>query len=53
MGSAGGALKTGRYLRYAANLPHNHLLLSLIHAMGIPDASFGKKDWCSGPLERL
>jgi Protein of unknown function (DUF1552) len=50
-GGAGGALRTGRYLSYEGqSLPHNNLLVSLLNALGIPDTSFGKSDWCSGAL---
>jgi hypothetical protein len=51
---AGGAqhFKMGRFLQfdYEQQVRHNNLLLSLVHAMGIEDTSFGKADWCSGPL---
>lgn len=50
-GSAGGALGTGRFLRYPAATPHNNLLLSLLHTLGIEDSSFGNPDWCTGPLD--
>lgn len=50
-GSAGGALVTGRFLRYPAETPHNNLLLSLLHTLGIEDESFGKPEWCTGPLD--
>ena len=52
-GGAGGALRTGRFLRYDGDVPHNNLLLSLLHVMGIPDRTFGKADWCQGPLPGL
>ena len=52
-GRAGGALSTGRFLRFDGNVPHNNLLLSLIHAMGQDDSSFGNPDWCTGPLAGL
>ena len=53
-GSAGGALRTGRYLNYdGQSLPHNNLLVSLLNAMGLPDTRFGKTDWCTGPLTGL
>lgn len=52
-GSAGGALRTGRYLRYDGDVPHNNLLVSLCNAMGIPATTFGKPEWCTGPLARL
>lgn len=50
-GSAGGALGTGRFLRYPEGTPHNNLLLSLLHTLGIEDASFGNPEWCTGPLD--
>jgi hypothetical protein len=53
-GDAGGALRTGRYVNYdGQSLPHNNLLLSLINAMGVPETSFGKADWCTGTLTEL
>jgi hypothetical protein len=52
-GRAGGALSTGRFLRFDGSVPHNNLLLSLIHAMGQDDSSFGNPDWCTGPLAGL
>jgi hypothetical protein len=51
-GSGGGHFQTGRYLAYQGE-PHNNLLLSLIHAMGGQDASFGAADWCTGTLAGL
>jgi len=53
-GSAGGALRTGRSLSYdGQGLPHNNLLVSILNAMGVPDTTFGKPDWCTGPLTGL
>jgi len=52
-GRAGGALTTGRFLQFDGNVPHNNLLLSLIHAMGQDDNTFGNPDWCTGPLTGL
>jgi hypothetical protein len=53
-GSAGGALRTGRFLDYSGqSLPHNNLLLSLVNAMGLSDQTFGNPDWCTGPLPGL
>jgi hypothetical protein len=52
-GRAGGSLATGRYLRFDGDVPHNNLLLSLVHAMGQDDGSFGKPEWCTGPLTGL
>ena len=52
-GRAGGALTTGRFLTYPGDVPHNNLLVSILNAMGIPDRTFGKTDWCTGPLPGL
>jgi hypothetical protein len=53
-GSAGGALRTGRFVRYdGQGLPHNNLLVSILNAMDVPDRTFGKPDWCTGPLTGL
>ncbi len=49
-GSAGGRVRTGRYLRYTPGIPHNNLLVSMANAMGSPITTFGKPDWCTGPL---
>ena len=49
-GSAGGALETGRFLHFDGELPHNNLLLSLVQLMGGNDESFGRPEWCTGPL---
>jgi uncharacterized protein DUF1552 len=48
-GKAGGALRTGRFLSYTGDLPHNNLLVSVLQAMDIPVAKFGKEEWCTGP----
>jgi hypothetical protein len=51
-GSAGGAIKTGRHLKYPRT-PHNHLLISIAHAMGDTQRQiFGDHDY-KGPLSRL
>lgn len=54
---AGGShsFSLGRCLKfpYEESHRHNDLLLSFIHAMGIEDSSFGRADWCSGPLPGL
>jgi hypothetical protein len=54
-GRAGGGLRTGRFLSFAggATVPHNNLLVSLLNAMGMPDTTFGKPEWCQGPLSGL
>jgi hypothetical protein len=52
-GSAGGYLKTGRFLSYG-DQPHNNLLLSVCHAMGFDETrSFGVPELCTGPLPGL
>jgi hypothetical protein len=49
-GSAGGRIETGRYLRFE-DRPHNDLLVSVCHAMGLDDVeSFGIPGVCTGPL---
>lgn len=52
-GSAGGAIQTGRYLAYSGDVPHNNLLLSLLHAYDIEASTFGNPDYCTGPLAGL
>ncbi|HVJ17088.1 MAG TPA: DUF1552 domain-containing protein [Polyangiaceae bacterium] len=52
-GSAGGALQTGRFLRFEGERPHNDLLVSLLQVMGLPDETFGNPEWCTGPLTGL
>ncbi|HEV8548596.1 MAG TPA: DUF1552 domain-containing protein [Polyangiaceae bacterium] len=52
-GSAGGALKTGRFLRLDGTTPHNGLLISLLNAFDVPDRTFGKAEWSNGPLPGL
>ena len=51
-GGAGGALKMGRYLKYAGD-HHNNLLVSILNAMGGPDTTFGNPAYCTGALPRL
>ena len=52
--SSRGPLATGRFLSYEGQgLNHNNLLVSILNALGIPDTSFGKADWCTGPLTGL
>lgn len=49
-GNAGGFLKTGQLLSFPGE-PHNRLLLTLCHAMGVATDSFGDPDYCkAGPL---
>lgn len=51
-GKAGGALRTGRYLRYGSE-PHGDLFVSILQALGIDESSFGDPDYCNGPLPGL
>jgi hypothetical protein len=52
-GAAGGYLRTGRSLQFK-DQPHNNLLLSVCHAMGLTDVqSFGIPALCTGPLPGL
>jgi hypothetical protein len=44
-GNAGGFLKTGQLLSYQGE-PHNRLLLTLCHALGVATDSFGDPDYC-------
>ena len=43
------AFRTGRVLTYDKG-SHADLLLALLHAMGVEDATFGEAQFCSGPL---
>jgi hypothetical protein len=52
-GGAGGYLKMGEYIEFAGEVPHNNLLLTLAHAMGMSDQSFGDPAYCSGPLSEI
>ncbi|HSY42002.1 MAG TPA: DUF1552 domain-containing protein [Polyangia bacterium] len=53
-GNAGGGLRTGRFVSYEGQgLPHNNMMVSILNALDIPDTTFGKADWCSGPLVGL
>jgi hypothetical protein len=54
-GSAGGKLRTGRYLDYSsARKDSNQLLVSMAHAMGADDlTSFGDASGATGPLAGL
>lgn len=51
-GSAGGYLRTGRYLRYAG-VAHNQLWVAMLNAMGIEANAFGHPDYSSGALPSL
>ncbi len=51
-GRAGGALRTGRYLRYPGE-PHQRLLVSICQAMGLTNLTFGDPSHGAGPLGGL
>ena len=52
-GGAGGYFKMGRYLQYQ-DQPHNNLLISICHAMGLQDVTtFGDPTLSTGPLSGL
>lgn len=46
-GNVRGFFKTGRLVSFP-NEPHNRILLSILHAMGVPDKTFGDADFCGG-----
>lgn len=51
-GGAGGALEMGRFLQHQG-VPHNRLLVSIGHAMGLDMQSFGNNDPGAGGLPGL
>ncbi|MCB9753685.1 MAG: DUF1552 domain-containing protein [Myxococcales bacterium] len=51
-GSCGGYFATGRHLDFAG-ASHNDLLISLMHAMGVQQNTFGDPAHASGPLPGL
>ncbi len=51
VGSGGGFFKTGVCVQPPANVPHNQLLTSVCHAMGLEVASVG--DTYTGNLDSL
>ena len=52
VGSAGGAFKTGRFLKFDG-VSHNDLLVSLVRAYGGTATTFGNPSYCTGPLTNL
>lgn len=52
LAGGGGGLRGGRFLKYD-NVPHNDLLISICHLMGIPVNTFGAAEYSSGPLAGL
>lgn len=51
-GSGGGAIREGEVLDLGDRTT-NDLLLTLCHAFGIEDETFGEADFCSGPITEL
>jgi len=51
-GNAGGYFETGRYLKFQ-NEPHQKLLVSICHAMGLQNPTFGDPSHGAGPLSGL
>jgi hypothetical protein len=51
-GGAGGRLRTQRWLRVPSQ-PHNNLLVSVLNLFGLPNTTFGHRDYCTGPLSGL
>jgi len=33
--------------------PHNNLLVSILNIFGLPNTTFGHRDYCTGPLSGL
>jgi hypothetical protein len=52
-GRAGGALRTGRFLKFTGRVPHNNLLVSILNLMDVPATTFGNPMNCTGPLTGL
>jgi hypothetical protein len=46
-GNTRGLFKTGQLVSFP-NEPHNRLLMTLSHAMGVEEAAFGDPDFCKG-----
>jgi hypothetical protein len=51
-GKAGGKIRSGRWLKVPSQ-PHNNLLVSILNTFGLPDTTFGHRDYCDGPLSGL
>jgi hypothetical protein len=52
-GGAGGTLRTGRFLTYPGDVPHNNLLVSLFNLFGDDRTTFGDSRCCTGALPNL
>lgn len=53
LGTAGGSFRTGRYLQYDGDIPHNNLLVTMLNAYGVDTTTFGNPAYCTGPLAGL
>jgi hypothetical protein len=52
LAGGGGYFKLGRYLQFNAQ-PHNNLMLSIMHSLGLTDTTFGIPELSSGELSGL
>jgi hypothetical protein len=52
-GSCGGALRTGRFVTYSPQQPHNNFLVSVANVMGTNITTFGNPAYCTGALTNL
>ncbi|NUP04502.1 MAG: DUF1552 domain-containing protein [Polyangiaceae bacterium] len=52
-GGCGNYLKTGQFIEYTGDRPHNDLLVTLMNAMGIEGTAFGDPAYCTGALPEL
>lgn len=52
VGDAGGRLKTGRIVR-GGKRAYNDVILTVLHAFGLPEKTFGEAARCKGPFTEL
>ena len=52
-GGCGGALRTGRFVTYNPQQPHNNLLVAVANIMGTNITTFGNPAYCTGALPNL
>ncbi len=52
LAGGGGGLRGGRFVRYD-NRSHNDLLVSILNLFGDTRTSFGRDEFCDGPIGRL